>query len=440
MRKQFRLRPLAHIYDLSQAPLNSNPLAGQWPCLNVMVSSNRITRRWDHEISRTFDDTETISEIPTFRTYDGTQYILALTGGDAAKVTGSTASDTYEYITKAYTTGHITNITADTPSVVTGSGTNWLTSGLAAGDKFIVDGDFTTTAAMEPCANWATIASIGSDTALTLTGHYAGTHGSLATVDYRTRMIYGNVDGTPGGNRWQYASVAGKFCFGNGYDQMQVWTGTGYSTDLNTTYCNQVRYCVPYANRLVTADSYDTDLAKRNPWRLRWSKEGDPTNWTDDTSGFNDFIDTEEPIMGLGVAGENLIVFKNTSYYLGLRTGQATSAIGFPSQKKGIGLYAPYSIVHAAGSVAWMGIDDFYFFNGSEAEPVGDPIRKKFFDLVSDDEAKAVFGINNIRYNEVLWVANTSSGQYIFAYDWKEKVWSTSKFSSNLTALGGAGI
>jgi hypothetical protein len=309
---------------------------------------------------------------------------------------------------------------------------------LAPGDKFVVDGDISP--AIEPNSDWATIASITDDTHLILTGHYAGEHGALATVDYRTRKIYGYIDGTPGGERWQYASVAGKFCFGNGYDQMQVWTGTGCATDLNTTYCNQVRYCVEYANRLIIADAYDTDSAKRNPWRLRWSKEGDPTDWTDSTAGYVDLMDTQEPIMGLGVYKDNLIVFKQTSFYIGLRTGQATSAIGLPGQNKGIGLYAPYSIVHVAGSVAWMGIDDFYFFNGSDAESIGDPIRKKFFDLVSDDEAKRVFGINNFRYNEVLWVANTSSGQYVFAYDWKEKSWTTYKLSSNLTALGGSGF
>ena len=242
MRKQLRLKPLSHIYDLSQAPLNANPLAGQWPCLNVMVSSNRITRRWDHEVSRTFGSTETIGEIPTFRTYDGTEYILVLTDNDAAKIMGATANDTYQYITKAYTTGHITNISDTTPSVVTGTGTGWSTSGLAAGDMFIVDGDLSE--AIEPDTNWAIIASVDSDTQLTLDRHYTGTHGALDTVDYRTRMIYGYVDGTPGGDRWQYASVAGQFCFCNGYDYMQVWTGSGYATDLDTTYCNQVKYCV----------------------------------------------------------------------------------------------------------------------------------------------------------------------------------------------------
>jgi hypothetical protein len=51
-----------------------------------------------------------------------------------------------------------------------------------------------------------------------------------------------------------------------------------------------------------------------------------------------------------------------------------------------------------------------------------------------------VFGINNSRYNEVVWVANTDAGQYAFVYNWVDKAWSTYNFSSNLTGLGSAGV
>jgi hypothetical protein len=182
------------------------------------------------------------------------------------------------------------------------------------------------------------------------------------------------------------------------------------------------------------------DSGARNPWLVRWSKEGDPTNYTDSTAGFSEFIDTEEPITGLGVAGSNLIVFKKTSYYIGYRTGEATSPLTFPTNKRGIGLYAPYSLVHVAGTVAWVGLSDFYFLNGDEAESIGDPVRKKFFDLVADDELTSVFGINNSRYNEILWVANTDAGQYVFAFNWKERSWASYQFSGNLTGLGCAGV
>jgi len=184
---------------------------------------------------------------------------------------------------------------------------------------------------------------------------------------------------------------------------------------------------------------YHPDDAARNPWLVRWSKEGDPTNWTDSTAGFNLFIDSEEPITGLGVSGSNLYVFKENSYFIGSRTGESSSPIVFATNRRGIGLYAPYSLVHVAGTVAWMGLNDFYFMNSDVAESIGGPIRKKFFELVADDELKSVFGINNSRYNEILWVANTSAGQYIFSYNWVEKSWQSYQFGSNVTGLGGWG-
>jgi hypothetical protein len=427
-RQKLRIKPLAYLYDLSQAPYNASPLTAQWPSMNVMISSNRVERRWDHEVFRTFDSTDTIQAIPIFRTNLGTTYVLALTETDLVKIMGGTG-ETYQYLTQTWATGSVSNVVT---TAVTGATEDcqWFdTSGVASGDKFIMGDDHS--AAIEPDTNWATVASVESNTGITLSAAYTGTDTSGA---YKLRKVYS----VPSGERWQYASVNGKFCFVNGNVYGQYWNGTDtYATDINKTYCNQVRYCVSFANRLVTADMYYADDSARNPWLLRWSKEGDPTDWTDSTAGFNEFIDTEEPITGLGVSGSNLIVFKKTSYYMGYRTGEASSPITFPGNKRGIGLYAPYSLVHIAGTVAWAGLSDFYFLNGDEAEPIGGPIRKKFFDLVADDELELVFGINNARYNEILWVANTSVGQYVFSYNWKEKAWTTYQFDTAMTGLGG---
>lgn len=428
--KIVRLKPLANIYHLENAGMNASPLTANWPSMNVMVSSNRIERRWDQELYRTFASGDVIQHIPVFRTNTGTQYNLVLTETDLAKVMGGT-SETYQYLTETWAEGSVTGITG---AVVTGNVyCQWLdSSGLAAGDKFIMDSDHST--AIEPDTNWATISSIDSNTQITLTASYTG---ATTSGTYKARKVHS----VPAGERWQFASVAGKFCYVNGNVQGQYWNGTDtYSTNINTTYANQVRYCVSYANRLVTADMYYADDSARNPWLVRWSKEGDPTDWTDSTAGFNEFIDTEEPITGLGVAGSNLIVFKKNSYYIGSRTGEATSPIEFPTNRRGIGLYAPNSLVHVAGTVAWMGLNNFYFMNSDQAESIGDPVRKKFFDMIADDELESVFGINNSRYNEILWVANTESGQYAFVYNWVDKAWSTYSFSSNLTGLGSSGV
>lgn len=428
-RKTIRLKPLANIYHLEQAGMNASPLTANWPSMNVMVSSNRIERRWDQELYRTFASGDVIQAIPPYRTNTGTQYTLVLTETDLVKLMGG-SGETYQYLTDTYTTGAVTGITG---AVITGNASClWNSSGLAAGDKFIVNADHST--AIEPDVNWGTILTVDSDTQITLAASYTG---GTTSGSYKARKVHS----VPVGERWQFASVNGKFCYVNGNVYGQYWDGTStYSTNINTTYCNQARYCAAYANRLVIADVYHPDDSARNPWLVRWSKEGDPTDWTDSTAGFNEFIDSEEPITGLGVAGTNLVVFKKNSYYLGYRTGESTSPLSFPSHMKGIGLYAPASIVSVAGTVAWMGLSDFYFLNGDTAESIGGPVRKKFFDMVADDELESVFGINNSRYNEVLWVANTDAGQYAFVYNWVDKAWSTYNFSSNLTGLGSAGV
>jgi hypothetical protein len=371
---------------------------------------------------------DNIQAIPIFRTNDGTSYVLVLTNTDLVKLMGGTG-ETYQYLTETWAASTVANVVT---TAVTGTDANcqWFdTSGVDAGDKFIVNSDHS--AAIEPDTHWAQVASIESNTGLTLSAAYTGAGTSGA---YKLRKVYA----CPAGERWQFAAVNGKFCFVNGSVYGQYWNGTDtYATRINTTYINQARYCVSFANRLVTADMQVS--GSRNPWYLRWSKEGDPTNYTDSTSGFVEFMDSEEPITGLGAVGSQLIVFRKTAYHIGYRTGEADSALAFDSPYKGIGLYAPYSLVHAGGTVAWLGLNDFYILNGKETESIGGPVRKKFFELVSDDELEAVYGVSNPRFHEVLWVADTSSGQYTFSYNWMDKTWGPYQFSNNITGLGGFG-
>ena len=118
---------------MEDAPFNAQAIAGQWQISNVRVSSNRIERRWDHTVSRTFADGDIIQSAPIYRKSDGTNILLALTGTDLCRIRGGTG-ETYSYLTDTYTTGTISGITG---TAVTGSGTDWGTAGIAAGDQFI---------------------------------------------------------------------------------------------------------------------------------------------------------------------------------------------------------------------------------------------------------------------------------------------------------------
>ena len=227
---------------------------------------------------------------------------------------------------------------------------------------------------------------------------------------------------------------------------VQYWDGTdpesagNFADDLDATNASQARYCLSYTNRLILADIYDNDTSARNPWRLRTSANGDPSDFTDSTAVDIDFVENQEPICGLGISGGQLIVYKKAMYYVGYPTGTAEDPLTFPKAMPGIGLYAPYSLVQCLGVSAWMGIDDFYMLNGDTATSIGASIRHHFFSIMSDDQKARVLGFNAPKYNEIIWVAETSEGPVNLAWNYKENAWFMYTFDEALTSLGGYGF
>jgi len=434
MKKRYVVKPLDHGYSFESAGLNQSARAAQWPSHNVMVSDNRIERRWDHTMHRTMSSGDVIQTIPVYSQYDGTQLVFALNGTDLCRVRTGTG-ETYQFITDTYTTGTIVSITGTT---VEGDSTSWGNSGLQKGDKFITNGDHTSANKEGPLGadpTWATIDSITDNTHLKLKENYGG---AATSGGYKARKVYT----CPDGERWQSAVVNGYFCFVNGDVRGQYWKPSNtYATDLynGTTYAYQARYCLGFANRLWTADLYDSSTAARNPWLVMFSKSGDPTDWTDSTAGYYTFYDSSEPITGMGIVDGQLVVYKKTQYHIGTLTGTSTDPVSFRGHFVGPGLYAPYSLVAFGGTNAWCGVDDFYIMNGNVATSIGAQIRKKFFDIVSDDDLAKVVGVNNFRFNEILWLANTPSGQIVLHWNYKNNAWYTSTFTPDLSGFGGFG-
>lgn len=415
------IKPLAKALDTSYPAMNQDPLAAAWPTVNVQVESNRIKRRWDYAASRTLLTGATGQYVTLFKRGTGATNTLILTETDLIKKDENTGK-TWSYLTPVYSAGTVSFDAGKT--LVTGAGTDWVTAGVAAGDKLIVAADLT--ADEEPDANWATISAVDSLTSIDLSPAYTGT----GTGAYKIRKVYS----VPTDERWQFAVVNDIFCFTNGNENVQKWDGSAATAvDLDSTNAVKARYCTCYANRLILADMYLSGV--RQPWTIKWSQEGDPTDWTDSTAGEIDFAETDEPITGLGRVGNNLVVFKKNAYYIGSRTGVPTSPITFPTFKAGVGLWAPYSLVEAAGTCFWLGHDNFYVMNGQEWEPIGDTIKYEFFSRVNDTERTKVWGVPNPRHNEILWFATTNEGQRAFSYKYREASWSTYTFPSTVTGF-----
>jgi len=444
-RQMFQIRPFEHMLDLSYANPNQPLAYASFPSMNCVVTQRSVAKRPGLTLDRTMASTEKVQLIAWYQLRDKTTYTLMLTENDICK-RNSTA---YSYLTPQWTTGNVDTVTGT--AVVGKSGTNWKTSPAhepidlpAAGDKFIINADYTSTS--EPAADWATIAGVGTDTSITLTANYAHNK-TTGTHAYTIRKIYT----TPTDERWQYAVVANKFCFTNGYSNVQYWNGSSATaadldpadpdaTPAKANNAVKARYCLSFANRLILADM---ELSgQREPWTIKWSKNEDPTNWTDSTAGEADFIGTESFITGLGKVLNNILVYKHDSIIFGSRTGVATAPLQFPREIPGIGCIAPYSIIHALGTNFFLGNDDFYEIVSSDhAAPIGGkictPIRDKFMSLVTKGDREKVWGMWSSQYRKLMWFANTADyGQLCFAYDYGNNEWECHKYAVEITGGG----
>ena len=254
----------------------------------------------------------------------------------------------------------------------------------------------------------------------------------LATNKWESLTATTNPYTVPTGERWTWCIANHLFIFTNGYDNIQYWDGgVGDAAELKAV---PAKYCIPYANRLFIAYYGATP----DPLGIAWSKEGDPTDWTDSTSGAGVLIETKDFITGLGVVGASLVIYKTDSIAFGHRTGDAVTPISLPHtrERRGIGCVAPYSIIDFMGTNAFIGRNDFYAIEGDYPVAIGEKMRDKFFDIIDLDDIEEVYGWENNITNELCWTANTNEGRLIFAWDYKLREWNVYDFAADFIMAG----
>lgn len=417
-RKTFSITPLSLGMDTASPELNTNPLQSP-SVVNARIDQNSVIKRWGYSLDRTLPGP--VYNVVLFQKYDGTRYTLYLTDKELC---ARESSGTWSFKTPMTTTVLVTSMNV-AKTVITAAAGGFTASGVAAGDYFIVTADLT--AASEPDVNWVSITSVDSDTQITLSSGYTG---STATGACSLRKIYT----VPTNERWSWAIVGEKFCFTNGNTNVQYWAGSNYAGDLDSTNAKKARYCIEYANRLFLADLEISGV--RSPITVKWSKEGDPTDWTDSTAGENDFLETDDFITGLGRVGPALVVYKRDSIIIGSRSGDPIAPVTYQSPSVGIGLVAPWSLVPFMGTNAWIGRDDFYMMNGDQPVSIGKPIRDKFFQTVAATEVERTFGYTNYNANEVYWCANTTEGQKVFVWNYKTGQWTKNEYPLTVHGYG----
>jgi hypothetical protein len=412
---------------MSAPSLNQDLGHADWPAQNFKIDQKSIKKRYGYIEDR--DLGVEVQDIIYYKQSDGDVYTLYLTPKDIMRRETSSSASTWSYRTIEHTGGTVSSITVD---AVEGSSTDWVdATDLTApevGDYFCMDDDIST--GREPNPEWAEIETITDDDSIVLVDAYTG---ATSSGNYTIRKQYA----VPDGERWSWAAVNDNIYFGNGGDYVQVYTGVDMCTNLDTTNAVQARYLIEYANRLVLADYGAT----REATSVKWSKEGDPSDWTDDTAGSNTFLQSDDYITGLGKVGGSLVVYQRDALIFGQRTGISTAPISFPRTKRGVGCIAPYSIVDVRGTNVFFGRDDVYIIEGESPYPIGDKIRDKLFSVATPPELEKAFGYNNTLQSEVRWfVTDINDRRLCFVWNYKLNEWYYFNYAHAMSSGGKGGV
>jgi len=183
-------------------------------------------------------------------------------------------------------------------------------------------------------------------------------------------------------------------------------------------------------------DGYDTSQ------RLRWSRYGNPTLWKNESSGagqagYMDFLEDYDPIMAMELLGNALAVYKKKSIYL-------VSYVGPPA------IFNKVRVVNDIGAISgnvvvpyksghyFCGLDNFYFFDGTNVTPIGDPIKKQFFGEINIAKKELIFGYLLKEFSEIWWVypkLESDYPNYAMVFNFDTGAWSHRKMP-NCMAMG----
>lgn len=200
-------------------------------------------------------------------------------------------------------------------------------------------------------------------------------------------------------------------------------TGSGNTTALGGSppKCKFMEYLSPY---LLLA--YTNDGVNPNPWEVQWCDTGDPEDWTGGNSGSEVCADEPSPIRQIKKLNEFAAVYKRESLWLG-RKVDTSAVFNFEMIRSGIGLGASRALVDVNGVHHFMGLNDFYKWNGADHDSIGDPaVRDEVFSKISRDKIGRCFAIHIKELTEVWFFIVTSGNSWpteIWKYNYRNGFW-----------------
>jgi hypothetical protein len=146
----------------------------------------------------------------------------------------------------------------------------------------------------------------------------------------------------------------------------------------------------------------------------RWgcSAVGDATNWTPAIATqcvSGQLLDAPGPITAGRRLGDIIVAYKNSSMFVGQYVGvpQVWNFTHLPGE---IGTPCQEAVVSVGTAHYFVGIDDFYLFDGSRAQPLESPVRQWFFSQLDPKYQHKIVGRFDKLNQRIYWWFPSKSG------------------------------
>lgn len=343
------------------------PERGLKDCLNIRIQNKQINRQNigygpfpDGAANPINLDGKPVVMIDNFFPRAGGQFVLFANTTDIFLY--DETNEKVTYLTRRYETGtvDVTNGSA----VVTGTGTAWTSSDLKAGDFFHAGA----TGQTELTAVWYEIASVDSDTQITLTTNYAeATQSGIAYTarltftgdlfDYWESAIFfagSNLTQGPDGDRW-YGT--------NGVDHPVAWEST--TDQVYKPNFGNIATCRAFSTtkNILMLVNITLDTGEARPQSVRTSAIGEPENMA--TLEASEFVvhDGADELTTAFEIGESVALYGERSITLTQFVGPPTVFV-FRNVMNGIGPRSGRAIADFGDFHKFISSDSQYIFDG----------------------------------------------------------------------------
>lgn len=154
--------------------------------------------------------------------------------------------------------------------------------------------------------------------------------------------------------------------------------------------------------RIVVALGTEEYLGLFNPMLVRWSDQGDNTNWipaTSNVAGEFPLSRGAQLMSGLVTRGQNMLWSDTTPYTMQF-TGDPNSVFVIRAVGQGCGLIGPFARTASDSAVYWASHDNFYVFTGQVPLILPSAVRREVFDNIFAGQEEKIHAGWNTGFNE----------------------------------------